>query len=188
MITNKPLQLMFARRAYIAELSFAEKMKKKIAIIATSFLLAILGVMAAFHRPTVLSVMTDFHGAEGRAEDMLMDPLILHADLVKDRVIQDIKNSEMDKRRYAIAFLGNERIAEAIPSLLVILETEEEKDYFRADALESIFRIDPTRGLELAKSKVDRKDHLGRVARGLLDGTHTILVRTKMDARMERHN
>ena len=74
--------------------------------------------------------MADFHSADGRAEDMLMDPLILHADLVKQRVIQDIGNPKMDKRRYAIAFLGNERIPEAIPALQSILNTGSEKDYF----------------------------------------------------------
>lgn len=71
--------------------------------------------------------MKDFHEAIGRAEDMLMDPLILNANLVKDRVIQDIQNPKMDKRRYAIGFLGNERISKSIPVLFQILNNESEK-------------------------------------------------------------
>ena len=132
--------------------------------------------------------MADFHSADGRAEDMLMDPLILHADLVKHRVIQDIGNPKMDKRRYAIAFLGNERIPEAIPALQSILNTGSEKDYFRGDALESIFRIDETRGKQLASEHSERQDYLGRIARGLLDGSHKPYVRTKADARIGRHD
>jgi hypothetical protein len=132
--------------------------------------------------------MVDFHAAEGRAEDMLMDPLILNADLVKQRVIQDVQNPEMDKRRYAIAFLGNERIPEAIPVLQRILSTDTEKDYFRGDALESIYRIDQTRGKQLAKEYRDKQDYLGRIATGLLDGSHKPFVRSKADARIGRHD
>ena len=132
--------------------------------------------------------MKDFHAAEGRAEDMLMDPLILNADLVKDRVIQDIRNPKMDKRRYAIGFLGNERIAEAIPTLLQILSDESEIDYFRGDALESIFQIDQTRGGQLAVKYSSREDYLGLIAKGLLDGSHKPYERTKADARIGRHD
>ena len=132
--------------------------------------------------------MKDFREAGGRAEDMLMDPLILNADLVKDRVIQDILNPKMDKRRYAIGFLGNERIAKAIPVLFQILSDESEKDYFRGDALESIWQIDQTQGRQLAEEYSSREDYLGMIAKGLLDGSHKPYERTKADARIGRHD
>ena len=162
-------------------------MKKRIAILIVLCVSALCVWIFLRSRPTVDGVMADFHKAEGRAEDMLMDPLILHADLVKRRVINDIKNPEMDKRRYAIAFLGNENILEAIPVLETILNTESEKDYFRGDALESIFRIDETKGHQLASKHSARQDYLGRIARGLLDGSHKPYMRTKTDALIGRH-
>lgn len=139
-------------------------------------------------QPTVNSVMKDFHKAEGRAEDMLMDPLIINADLVKDRVIQDIQNRNMDKRRYAIVFLGNEGITKAIPVLIQILNDSSEKDYFRGDALESIWQIDKIQGRKIAKTYSSRKDFLGMIANGLLDGSYKPYKRTKADARIGRHN
>ena len=110
-------------------------MKKTIITITILLVAAVICITMWFPQPTIDSVMKDFHSADGRAEDMLMDPLILNADLAKDRVIQAIKNPKMDKRRYAIGFLGNERIAKAIPVLFQILSDESEKDYFRAIAL-----------------------------------------------------
>jgi hypothetical protein len=162
-------------------------MKKRIAILIVFCVSAFCVYAFLRSRPTVDGVMADFHEAEGRAEDMLMDPLILHADLVKSRVINDIKNPEMDKRRYAIAFLGNEKILKAIPVLETILNTESEKDYFRGDALESIFRIDETKGKQLAGNHSAQQDYLGRIARGLLDGSYKPHMRTKADALIGRH-
>jgi hypothetical protein len=163
-------------------------MKKTIITITALFVAAVVGVAIWLSHPTVDSVMKDFHSAEDRAEDMLMDPLILNADLVKDRVIQDIKDPKMVKRRYAIGFLGNERIAKAIPALLQILSDESEKDYFRGDSLESIFQIDETQGRQLAEKYSSREDYLGMIAKGLLDGSHRPYERTKADAQIGRHN
>ena len=159
--------------------------KTKVLIIFSLLVLTLFAVHN--NRPSIEDVMADFHAAEGRAEDMLMDPLILNADLVKMRVIQDVKNPEMDKRRYAIAFLGNEKITEAIPVLEKILYSESEIDYFRSDALESIYQIDEPKGKKLAKKYSERDDHLGYISRGLIDGTHKPFVRSRDDARIGRH-
>ena len=139
------------------------------------------------YRPTVDSVMADFHAAEGRAEDMLMDPLILNADLVKYRVIEEVRNPKMDKRRYAIGFLGNERIAEAMPVLLQILHDKSEKEYFRGDALESIFRIDKSEGRRLAAHYSAEGGYLGELAREILDGSYMPFQRTHEEARVGHH-
>jgi hypothetical protein len=101
----------------------------------------VIGVAMWPRQATVDNVLEDFHTAQGRAEDMLMDPLILNAELVKNRVIHDIKNPEMDKRRYAIGFLGNARIPEAIPVLVQILSDASEKTTSEAMRLRASFGL-----------------------------------------------
>ncbi len=148
-------------------------------------LLSGIGLCAAIFfesQPSVESIMNDFHQAEGRSEDTVMDPLILHADRVKLRVIEEIRNPRMDKRRFAIAFLGNEKVREAIPVLETIVNSESEHEYIRGDALESILMIDEARGKELAKTYLNRQDYLGFIARTSLDDSYKRPVRTKIDA------
>ena len=137
--------------------------------------------------PTAEEVMENFHTASGRCEGMLMDPLILNADRVKARVIRDIADPAMDKRRYAIGFLGNCEIREALPALRTILNDVSEKDYFRGDALQSIFLIDEAEGLQRAGTFSDRDDFLGLIARDLLGGQSAIYRRTYADALSGRH-
>ena len=122
-------------------------------------------------RPTADEVMADFHdGSAGRAESQLMDPLILHSSAVRARVIEEIRDKNMDRRRYAIGFLGNMEIGESLPALRTVLDDGTEKDYFRADALGSIYRIDRTEGLRWAADFAGRDDILGIVSRELLAG------------------
>ncbi len=116
-------------------------------------------------------VMRDFYGAEGRAEDMLADPIILNADLVAPVVIEAVKDPQMELRRYAIGFLGSARVEASLPVLRHILEDKTEIDYFRSDALESIYLIDRTEGTNLAREHADADDHLGYIAKELLSGT-----------------
>jgi len=133
-------------------------------------------------------VMKDFFEAKDRAEDMLMDPLIVNSDLVKDRVIEEINDKNMDKRRYAIGYLGNEKINEALPALLSILGDVSEIDYFRADALESIYQIKPSTGLTEARKYINRSDYLGERAKSILNGTYKPFIRSLKDARKGIHN
>ena len=116
-----------------------------------------------------------------------MDPLILYADIVKDRVIEEIKNPRMEKRRYAIGFLGIAGFNEALPALREILADDNEEDYFRADALESIFLISKEEGRSLADDHDSREDFLGYVAKGLLDGSHEPFKRTYAQALTGHH-
>lgn len=133
-------------------------------------------------------VMDEFHNPPaGVAEEMLMDPLILNADLVKDRVIEDMADRRMDKRRYAIGFLGNNRIREALPALRIIVADETETDLFRGDALESIFMIDAQEGAKLSERYAERTDHLGYMARETSHGK-TKPVRTMAEAMRHAKN
>lgn len=137
---------------------------------------------------TADEVMQDFYDAKDRAEDMLMDPLIVNSDLVKHRVIEEIKNKSMDKRRYAIGYLGNEKIKEALLTLIVILDDESEIDYFRADALESIYQINKKEGLSKAEKYTKKVDLLGQTAKTIMDGAYTPNIRSLREARNGVHN
>ena len=148
----------------------------------TSVILIIYAAYLAWPTPAADQVMADFYKAEGRAEVMLMDPLILNADLVAPVVIESVKNKGMDKRRYAIGFLGNEGVSEALPVLRAILADKSEAEYFRADSLDAIFLINTEEGLSLAKIHSHRDDFLGHIAKGLLSGDHIPFRRTYAEA------
>ncbi len=114
--------------------------------------------------------MNEFFTQEG-AEDMLMDPLVLAGKDVVPLVIEDVKNAEMPRRRYAIAFLGNDTYPEAIPVLEKILNDENEKNYFRGDALISIYKLDKEKGKELASSYKNNDDYLGQMSQQVLSNS-----------------
>ena len=156
-------------------------MKQKVLLIV-GILLTISLAVGLLNQPTVDDVMFDFHLANDRAEEMLIDPLILHRDLIKERVIQDVQNPAMDKRRYAIGFLGVAKIHEALPALEQILQNEQELDCFRADALVSVFQIHDEKGKALSRTYFQRNGYLGWIAAGLLDGSHIPFTRTKFEA------
>ena len=163
-------------------------MKRRAPIACFLLLVVSAAIALVWPRPTADSVMADFYTNDSqRAEDMLIDPLILHADLVTGRVIEEIRNPNMEKRRYAIGFLGIVRATEALPVLRQILNSETEIDYFRADALESIYRISSMEGLRLAEQYRDRDDHLGYIATGLISGSHTPFERTYAQALVGHH-
>lgn len=163
-------------------------MKQRLVIAAATVILTSAAVWLLWPRPTVGGVMSDFYREDaGRAEDMLMDPLILHADLVKHRVIEEVASPAMPKRRYAIGFLGVAGITEALPVLRRILGDESEADYFRADALESIYRIEQREGLALAAQYRSRDDFLGFIAGGLINGSHKPSTRSLLQAATGHH-
>lgn len=86
----------------------------------------------------------------GNHEPELADPLILAGDRVAPMVTGTITDAKMPLRRYAISFLGDNRVQEAIPVLERIVTTEAEADYCRADAREAIYKIDPSVGRRIA--------------------------------------
>jgi hypothetical protein len=96
----------------------------------------------------------------GDHEPELADPLILAGDRVGPTVTQAISNANMPLRRYAISFLGDDTVREAIPTLERIVSTETEADYFRGDALEAIYKTDPSVGRRIA-SGFDKRSVVG---------------------------
>jgi hypothetical protein len=114
--------------------------------------------------------LADFHAGTARAEDMLMDPLILNGRPVVRLVIKAVTEKEMEKRRYAICFLGNGGYSEAMPLLEKIVGDPSEIYYFRADALEALAAISPDRGREVAKTHTTDENLFGDVAREIVAG------------------
>jgi hypothetical protein len=137
--------------------------------------------------PTPESVLADFYAGKGRAEDMLMDPLILHADRVAPLVIREVERPDMPHRRYAIGFLGQTGVREALPLLHRILTNSQEQDYFRADALEAVYSIDPSEGRRLASDYTAATNFLGYVAGKIADGSHVSDHRTYWQALTGHH-
>lgn len=134
-------------------------------ILMAAILLAVLVVACASQSPE--AALEKFYSYDG-AEDQLMDPLILAGDKVVPLVIEKVKDRNMPKRRYAIAFLGNGSYRQALPILQEILEDKTEKDYFRGDALQSIYRIDEGLGLDLAQQYKSEGGFVGNIANDLL--------------------
>lgn len=116
-----------------------------------------------------------------------MDPLILNSRLVVQRVIADVQNPRINKRIYAIAYLGNELIAEAIPVLRKFVEDEKDDEYCRAEALSAIWRINGELGRGLALRAQDRTDRLGKVAREITAERHRLYHRTFWQALLSVH-
>lgn len=115
----------------------------------------------------------DFQDTTDQAEDMLMDPLILSGEKVVPLIMEEIRSPEMKLRRYAIHFLGNGKYEQSIHVLKEILNNENEIDYFRGDALASIFNINPDLGVDEAMQYIKRKDYLGRQASNIVQGENS---------------
>jgi len=103
-----------------------------------------------------------------------MDPLIKAGSAVVPLVLKEVKNKNMPRRRYAIAFLGNGSYREALPVLEAILNDPTEEDYIRGDALQSIYMIDQVRSKEFAQTYGKNEDYLGDVSRRIIKGDNQL--------------
>ena len=96
------------------------------------------------------------------------DSLIAKGKAMVPAICEAVKHKDMKHRRYAIGALGyiNERTA--LPTLEAILSDESEIDYFRGDALQSIYRIDSKRGLSYAAKYRSQPNTLGQYAKAVI--------------------
>ncbi len=134
------------------------------------------------------SILAEFYVNKG-AEDQLIDPLILAGDRVVPLVIEKVKDKDMPRRRYAIGFLGNGSYRQALPVLQQILQNRTERDYFRGDALQSIYQIDTQLGTDCAQRYQDGNDYVSRIAKKILTGDSSLKERRSYwDAWWGRHN
>lgn len=150
-------------------MSQASFSKKWVIPIAATF--PFLAIVYAFSLgPSPRKTLQEFKTREA-PESALMAPL-LEAD-PKDMapvVIAEIPTKTMVRRSYAIAYLGRIKSRAALPALETILFDRQEKDYFRADALKAIRKIDPPRAKQHAARYLELSDALGQAARKILGG------------------
>jgi hypothetical protein len=169
-----------------------KKLRRSSLILGLSVILIVLPIGIASNRFTTASrpedAMQHFYENQG-PEDTLMDPLILAGEAVVPLVIERIKDKTMPRRRYAIGFLGNGSYSQSLPGLQTILQDSLELDYFRSDALHSIYQIDEALGLQYAQKYRYESNNLGKVSQDLL--SQKVLVpdhRTYLDALLGRHD
>ena len=133
--------------------------------------------------------LQDFYEATDRAEDQLIDPLVLNGQRVVPLVLRDLPDKEMPLRRYAIGFLGNGGYEEALPLLVKIVTDESEEYYFRSDALIAIYGISPETARQLAPNHVNGELLLGKYATVIVDGENPVYwTRSWWDAFRSYHH
>lgn len=157
-----------------------------ICLVSFSFL-----VMLLFSELLTVSpenAIKEFKESKDKAEDQIMDPLILCGKKVIPLVMKEIEDTNMPNRRYAIAYLGNAKSNESTPLLICLLNDTSQSDLIRGDALRAIASIDIERGKDLAKEFVDNEGYIGGIARNILSGDFSPVVRSFWDARLKRRN
>ena len=169
-------------RRLLFKLSLASVMA---ASIATALLWAV--VQGPLRDPQ--AALDDFYAGRDRAEDQLIDPLVLNGRRVVPLVMSAVTDRNMPNRRYAIGFLGSGRYREAVPVLERILADDAEIHYFRADALEALSQIDAPRARQLAAAHRSRADYLGESARAVVAGARGLGVdRSFLQALLHAHD
>lgn len=108
---------------------------------------------------------------DGRAEDEIMDPLIIRGEKIASDVLFLIEDRELPYRRYAISYLGLLKYKDAIPILESMALDASEEFYIRADALEAIYAIDQVRGKGLAR-QLDELAENSSVVKSIMTGTY----------------
>lgn len=106
------------------------------------------------------------------AESFMVLPLCKAGEKVIPLLLEKIKDKNMERRRYAIGFLGVYDNRKSIPLLQTILKDEAEKEYFRGDALESLHLLDENLGKDFAIVNERREDFLGKISREILEITN----------------
>ena len=100
----------------------------------------------------------------GDHEPELPAPLVAAGSKMTLAICEAVAQKDMMYRRYAIAALGIVTDRRALPTLESIMKDDTEIDYFRGDALQSIFRIDRTMGRRYAKQYSSGSDYLSMIA------------------------
>jgi hypothetical protein len=100
----------------------------------------------------------------GDHEEDLPTPLIKAGPAMVPAIIEAISHKDMARRRYAITALAYLKDRTAIEPLTKIVKDKSEEDYFRGDALHSVYILDRQRGQQLAQQFAGPGDNLKRVA------------------------
>ena len=126
------------------------------------------------------NVWTAFYKGDHEAE--LMTPLIKAGPKMVPVILDAISHKDMRLRRYAISALGNLNDARAVDPLTKIVQDKSEEEYFRSDALESIYKLDQERGTRLAKQVAGQGDMLKTTGEAILKKEPWLLAGTTDDS------
>jgi hypothetical protein len=116
---------------------------------------------------------------EADHEPEIDDPLIAKGKPMVPAICEAVKYKDMKRRRYAIGALGYINDRAALPTLEAILSDESEIDYFRGDALHSIYQIDRKRGLSYAAKYQSLPNTLGQYAKAAIKLEPWLLLPSK---------
>ena len=105
---------------------------------------------------------------EADHEPEIDDPLIAKGKRMVPAICEAVGHKDMKRRRYAIGALGYIGDRTALKTLESILTDESEIDYFRGDALHSIYQIDRNLGLRYAAQYASLPNILGQYAKAVL--------------------
>jgi hypothetical protein len=141
-------------------------MKKRISILFLVGVGLLLGYWL-YPKTTEEKAFNDFLTTSHK-ESYIVLPLCSAGEKVVPLVIEKIKNKDLERRRYALTFLGTSDYYQALPVLEKTVEDESEVEIFRGDALESIYLIDESKGLRLAKNYKQTNDFLGTISKEIL--------------------
>lgn len=147
----------------------------KFFVVATIFSLAVTGILHADPAGAIYTPGGDEFAKTWKAfysddaeESEINVPLTEAGQKMVPAVVEAIAHKDMRHRRYAISALGTLKDPRALDALTAILKDESEEDYFRGDAVVSIYKIDPARGTELAKEYAGQGDNLKDMAQAIL--------------------
>ncbi len=136
--------------------------------LTVALLLSLTGVAlgdGAKYRPgAAFSHVWDAFYTETPHEPELADPLIAAGPRMTQAICEAVLHKDMMYRRYALSALGFIGDRRAIATLERIMNDESEKDYFRGDALQSIFRIDRALGRRYADQYTEGPDYLKMIS------------------------
>ena len=132
-------------------------------------ILTFVGVVVSC-RPSPEAALAEFRSANV-PECAIARPLVLAGRKVVPLVVAAIEDRQMPRRRYAVAALGSLGDTRAVDPLFAILSNPEEKDVFRADALQAINKLDGRQGAKLASEYLDRDGLLGEYAFRIANGS-----------------
>ena len=100
----------------------------------------------------------------GDHEEELALPLIKAGPAMAPAIIEAISHKDMRLRRYAISALAYLKDRKAVEPLTKIVKDKSEEDYFRGDALHSIYILNRKLGEQLAKDFAGQGDNLKMIA------------------------
>ena len=138
----------------------------KAALLVISLLLP-MSMACSFVPTTPEYAFRDFQTFETKESYIVLPPCNA-GNKVVPIVNQRVREKDLDRRLYAIVFLGVYGDDASVSTLKDLVSDESETEYFRSAALESIFVLRSDDGRAISLKYVDRTDLLGRRARNLL--------------------